>query len=153
MKLPSKSAIGLVLVGILGSVAGGAATWWLARSGGPSTGEADTADVDMRAFRYISLEKVIVMLRDDSGDPSAHYMALDLVFKTPADNERITREHLPLLRSVAVKSLSSLTVERAGRMTVEELTAEINRAFAETYARDREGKPFIEAMIAKLIIE
>ncbi len=93
------------------------------------------------------------MLRSVSGDPMSHYLALDLVFVTPIEAEKITKDHLPLLRSVTVEELSELTLQSASRLTVEELSARINEAFTRTYAGDVDGKPFVEAMIGKLIIE
>src|SRR6185369_8822337 len=111
------------------------------------------AEVDTRAQKYVSLEKVIVMLRRGPSDPLAHYMAVDLVFKTSEDKEKVTREHLPMLRSVAVRALSAFDMEKAGPMTIDQVAAEINRAFQDSYARDHREKPFSEAMIGKLIIE
>ncbi len=103
--------------------------------GGSAIASAEAAPVpeeepvDDRVYKYVSLEKVIVMLRGVEGEPAPHYLALDLVFKTPEEDERVAREQLPLLRSVAVKELSTLTMDRAGKMTVEELTATMSKAF------------------------
>ena len=58
-----------------------------------------------------------------------------------------------MLRSVAVKTLSTLPVDKAGTMTIDQYASEINRAFAETYAHERREKPFSEALIGKLIVE
>lgn len=140
----------LTALGIVAVLAGGAAVWWVTGSHAISPNSAAT---DTRAYKYLSLEKVIVMLRKSDGEAASHYMAVDLVLKTPNDNERITRDHLPLLRSVTVKALSNITMEDASHATVDDLTKTINKAFAQTYAHDRAGKPFTEAMIAKLIIE
>ncbi len=93
------------------------------------------------------------MLRGVEGEPAPHYLALDLVFKTPEEDERNAREQLPLLRSVAVEELSTLTMDRAGKMSVEELTATMSKAFEQKYANDRAERPFTEVMIGKLIVE
>ncbi|HEY4367429.1 MAG TPA: hypothetical protein VGN07_09385 [Steroidobacteraceae bacterium] len=155
----SKLVIVVLLVGLLSISAGGAATWWMLKSRG-GLAEAAHAPVanaepvtDTRSFRYISLDKVIVMLRNTAGEPVSHYLAMDLVFMSPVKSEKVTREHLPLLRSVTVKALSELSMERASHLSVDELTGLINDAYTHTYASDREGKPFAEAMISKLIIE
>jgi flagellar FliL protein len=143
-------------IGLFCVSAGGATTWWmLKQQSAPAATQEPSAEkaIDTRAFKYVSLDKVIVMLRNTAGEPVSHYLALDLVFMTPIESERITRDHLPLLRSVAVKALSQLTMETASHLTVEELTAQINEAYANTYAGDPQGKPFAEAMIGKLIIE
>ena len=135
---------------IVALLTGGAKVWWVNGSHATSPNAVAT---DTRDYRYLNLDKVIVMLRKSDGEAASHYLAVDLVLKTPNDNERITRDHLPLLRSVTLKALSNITMEEASRATVDDLTKRINKAFAQTYAHDRAGKPFTEAMIAKLIIE
>lgn len=132
--------------------------WWLlqkqiAVASATAADEPARQPIDTRAFKYVSMDKVIVMLRNAAGEPVSHYLALDLVFMTPLESERITRDHLPLLRSVAVKALSDLTMEAASQLTVEQLARQINEAYEQTYANDPKGKPFAEAMISKLIIE
>ncbi|WP_116810652.1 flagellar basal body-associated FliL family protein [Steroidobacter cummioxidans] len=155
-----KIVAALVGVAVVAVGIGVGATWWLMK-GGSAIASAEAAPVpeeelppvDDRIYKYVSLEKVIVMLRGVEGEPAPHYLALDLVFKTPEKQERIAREQMPLLRSVAVKELSTLTMDRAGKMTVEELTATMNKAFSDRYARDRQERPFVDVMIGKLIVE
>lgn len=153
----SKVILLAAVIGLFCVSAGGATTWWLLKQQTAPTVAEETAApekvIDTRAFKYVSLDKVIVMLRNAEGEPVSHYIALDLVFMTPIEAERITKDHLPLLRSVTVKALSQLTMETASHLTVEQLTAQINDAFGQTYASDPQGKPFSEAMISKLIIE
>ena len=141
---------GLVCIG-----AGGGAMWWVLKRPTQTTQARAEAVVmtDTRAYAYVSLDKVIVMLRNAAGEPVSHYLALDVVFMTPSASERTTRAHLPLLRSVTVNALSELTMQVASRLTVQELTQQINEAYSRTYANDRVGKPFVEAMISRLIIE
>lgn len=145
----------LLAVGALVLTAGigAGAAWWTLRpqDGG---GKAEAAPVvDAQEYRYINLEKVIVMLRGHAGESMSHYLAMDLVFKTPLKSEKTTKEHLPLLRSVAVMELSRYSQEKAAAMTLEEFAANINRAFNDRYAREHGEKPFVEAMVSKLIIE
>jgi flagellar FliL protein len=153
-----KIVAALVGVTVLAVGLGAVATWWLMK-GGSAIASAEAAPVpqeepaDDRVYKYVSLEKVIVMLRGVEGEPAPHYLALDLVFKTPEEDERVAREQLPLLRSVAVKELSTLTMDRAGKMTVEELTATMSKAFEDKYAKDRAERPFTDVMIGKLIVE
>jgi flagellar FliL protein len=94
-----------------------------------------------------------VRLRRPAGDTASHYLAMDLVFKSPVDTEIATREQLPLLRSIAVKDLSTMSVESANSITIEELTARLNKAFVQSYAPQRVPQPFTEAMIGKLVVE
>lgn len=141
-----------IVAGIACAAAGSAATWYLVHARLPD-GHRTPAEADVRAYRYVSLDKIIVMLRGTEGEPVSHFLAVDLVFKTPQETERVTREQLPLLRSVVVSALSNYTLERVRQMTLEELAGVINAAFTQAYASDRAGKPFTEAMISKLIIE
>lgn len=155
-----KIVASLLGVTVLALGLGAGATWWFMK-GSAAIATADAAsvpkeeepEIDDRVFKYVSLEKVIVMLRGVEGEPAPHYLALDLVFKTPEEEEKLAREQLPLLRSVAVKELSTLTMDRAGKMTVEELTEQMNKAFAERYAKDRAERPFVDVMVGKLIVE
>src|SRR5262249_33925409 len=98
------SGILVVVVSTGLGVAG--ALWYVQRHGG-TTLSHEKPQPDTRSFKYISMDKVVVMLRNAAGEPAEHYLALDLVFRTPAENEAVTREQLPLLRSVAVQSLSA----------------------------------------------
>lgn len=154
-----KMVAALAAVAVLALGLGVGTTWWLMKGGSPvASAEAapvpeEEPEVDDRVYKYVSLEKVIVMLRGMEGEPAPHYLALDIVFKTPEDQEKITREHLPLLRSVAVKELSTLTMDHAGKMTVEELTATMDKAFEARYVKDRTERPFTDVMIGKLIVE
>ncbi|HAT30990.1 MAG TPA: flagellar basal body protein, partial [Janthinobacterium sp.] len=112
---------------------------------------ADRAGAGAR--KYLTLEKVIVMLRRKPGDADSHYLSTDLVIATTEEQERQAKEHLPLLRSIAVKALSNYPLEQAQAMTVEQFAEQINRAFDASYAQEKRDKPFSEVMIGKLIIE
>lgn len=151
----SRQLIAFALVGLLTAAAGGGGVWWwLQRQ--PHDGAAAAAAkpaYDHQEYKYVSLEKVIVMLRSGAGEPLSHYLAVDLVFKTAADKERTVKEHLPLLRSVAVMALSTYPLEKASSMTMAQLAADINAAYDASYQHERREKPFAEALIGKLIIE
>jgi flagellar FliL protein len=139
--------------GLLVLTAAGAGAWWWLHSPLRARFEAKAAEPDTRAYKYVSLDKIIVMLRKPTGDATSHYIALDLVFKTPAESEEAMREQLPLLRSVAVRDLSGVTMEDINHFTIDELTRHINKAFGQSYPTNHAGKPFTEAMIGKLIVE
>lgn len=134
--------------------AGGAAAWWHLKPKDPNAEAiAAAAKAAKVEYKYVSLDKVIVMLRGGSGEPMSHYLAVDLVFKTPTEQEKLTKDHLPLLRSVAVKALSAHTLESAGKLTIDQFATEINGAYDKSYGDDKREKPFAEALIGKLIIE
>jgi flagellar FliL protein len=143
-----------LLAGLLMVAAGAAGAWWLLRpNAATAQAEKKPEKAAVRDAKYVSLDKVIVMLRSRDGEPVSRYMSIDLVFKTEAKTEKLVREQLPLLRSIAVRFLSSYTMDKASLATVEELTTDISRAYAESYAHDDSPQPFIDVMIGKLIIE
>ena len=144
----------VLLAVLLAAGAAGAGVWWLMKSGhGPGHAEAPAPVEDKKEYKYLSLDKVIVMLRAQEGAPLSNYIAVDLVFKTPKEGEAAVKNQLPLLRSLVVKALSNYTLEQAGLLTIDELTAAINQALDAAYTADGREKPFSVAMIGKLIIE
>ena len=120
---------------------------------GPPASEPAAPVVDTREYRYVSLDKVIVMLRAREGGPLSNYMAVDLVFKTPVKAEVVTKQQLPKLRSVAVASLSELTLERASMLSIAELTDFLQQAYGESFERESRESPFTEVMVGRLVIE
>lgn len=156
-----KLIVVVALVAVLAAAGAGGAVWWkFGRSHAAGAEAKDGAAKDEKAeakpgpeYKYVSLEKVLVMLRGRSGESIAHYMALDIVFKSLPEQEKRAKEHLPLLRTVAVKALSDYTLEAAQALTVAEVAAVLNKAYKESYAAEHHEPPFAEALIGKLIIE
>lgn len=150
----SKTKIALLVaaVGLLMAGSTGAAVWWALKPAAKTETAAEAAKPGPE-HRYVSLDKVLIMLRNGQGEAVTHYMAIDLVFKALPENEKRTKEHLPLLRTVAVKALSSYTVDMATAMTVDKYADELNKAYADAYAAEHREQPFAEVLIGKLIIE
>ncbi|MFT3857258.1 MAG: flagellar basal body protein [Aquabacterium sp.] len=147
---------------VLGATAAAAGTWWwmnhqsgphAAHAGASAASQPEKEKADPRPSKYVSLEKVVVMLRAKPEDPPSHYLALDIVFKTPEGNEKLVKEHLPLLRSLAVRALSTYTMDHAARMNIDDYAVALNKTFRESYRAEGREQPFSEAMIGKLIIE
>lgn len=166
MKSKTKLIGVIAAVALLAAGGAGAAVWWMksdaskaAVAGAPGAHGADAKEKDKDDgkpapdYKYVTLDKVLVMLRGPNGSAVSHYMAVDIVFKTLPEQEKRTKDHLPLLRTVAVKALSSHTVESAQAMSVEQFAQLLNKAYADSYAADRRDAPFAEALIGKLIIE
>ncbi len=110
-------------------------------------------DEEAQPLKYLTVDKVIVMLRRAPGDNVSHYLSADLVVATPVKQEKEAKEHLPLLRSVAVRQLSGLSMEKAQAMTIDQFAEELNKAYETTYEEEGREQPFKEVMIGKLIIE
>ena len=155
----TKLIASFVLVTLLGAGAAGGGVWWFTthqKKDAAASAEASAAPAaadGRKAYKYVNLDKVIVMLRRVPGDDAPHYLSADLVIATGEDKERTTKEHLPMLRSVAVKALSAFTMDKAAGMTVDQFAIEINRAFTDSYAEESRERPFSNVMIGKLIIE
>ncbi|QGZ38437.1 flagellar FliL protein [Pseudoduganella flava] len=113
----------------------------------------DSEEAAAEPVKYLTVDKVIVMLRRGPNETLPHYLSADLVVAAPVKQEKEAKEHLPLLRSVAVRTLSALQMDKAQSMSIDEFAEALNKAFEEEYEKDSREKPFKEVMIGKLIIE
>lgn len=153
-----KMIAAFTLVAVVGAGVAGGAVWWLYLSKVPAGGAAaaapeKAAPSGKKGHKYLTLEKVIVMLRRNPGETAAHYLSTDLVVTTTEEHEKHTKEHLPLLRSIAVSALSDYTMEKASALSVAELAELLNKSFDAHYEHEKVEKPFSEVMIGKLIID
>ena len=148
-----KLIIAFAGVALAAAAAAGGAMWYLAPAPAAANEAAARPAPERKPTRYVTLDKVIVMLRRAPNEAAAHYLAVDLVLATTPAQEKDTREHLPLLRSVAVSALSARSLGEASAMTVDQVAAELNRVFDASYAKENHIKPFSEVMVGKLIIE
>ena len=142
-------------VAILAAGAAGGAMWYLApaQSGQAASTEAPKKELEKKPTKYVTLDKVIVMLRRAPNEAAAHYLSVDLVLATTAEQEKEAQQHLPLLRSIVVSALSTHTLSEANAMTVDQYAALLNQTFNANYEKENHEKPFSEVMIGKLIIE
>jgi len=156
-----KMIAGVLAVVLVAAGAAGGTMWWMksqaAAPGADATAKAtpkkEKKEKSDKPARYVSLDKVIVMLKRAPNEGSTHYLSTDLVLTTDEEGEKPTKEHLPLLRAVAVRALSSYTLAQASTMTVEQVAAQLNKTFDASYAHEEREKPFGEVMIGKLIVE
>jgi flagellar FliL protein len=153
-----KMILGVSAVALVSAAVAGAAVWHYAPqlvASAPAAGEKAQVEVkkDAKPAKYVTLDKVIVMLRRGPNEVTTHYLSADLVLATTAEHEKKTKEHLPLLRSIAVGALSRYQMGTASAMTVQQYADELNRTFDASYAKANGEKPFTEVMIGKLIIE
>jgi flagellar FliL protein len=145
---------GAVIVSAAGA---GGAVWWFMPKPAAAAGAARKAEQDKprdgKPVKYVTLDKVIVMLRRGPEDTDTHYLSTDLVLSTEVSKEKETKENLPLLRSLAVRTLSAYTMKEAANMTVEQYADQLNKSFDANYEHEHTEKPFVQVMIGKLIIE
>lgn len=158
-----KMIIALVLVAVVGAAVAGGAVWYISKGkeepaavadGKPAKKPAKKEEKeDKSPPKYLTVDKVIIMLKRQPGDTLSHYMSADLVITTSEKKEKEAKEQLPMLRSVAVRTLSNLPMATAQVMTIDQFAGELNKAFEATYEHEGREKPFSEVMIGKLIIE
>jgi flagellar FliL protein len=145
---------GAVIVSAAGA---GGAVWWFMPKPATAASTVKKAEPDKpkdgKPLKYVTLDKVIVMLRRGPDDSDTHYLSTDLVLSTEVSKEKETKENLPLLRSLAVRTLSGYTMREASNMTVEQYAEQLNKSFDANYEHEHTEKPFVQVMIGKLIIE
>jgi flagellar FliL protein len=150
-----KLAMVIAAVALISAATAGAATWWMAAPRPTAAHDVapKKAESPKKPTKYVTLDKVIVMLRHGPNETETHYLAADLVLAALDDKEKATKDHLPLLRSIAVRSLAGFTMQVASGMTVEQYADHLNKSFNASYAKEQLEKPFSEVMIGKLVIE
>jgi flagellar FliL protein len=155
MKMKMILAIaGAVLISAAGA---GGAVWWFMPKPAAAAGTEKKAEAEKpkeaKPMKYVTLDKVIVMLRRGPNETESHYLSTDLVLATEHAKEKETKENLPLIRSLAVRTLSGYTMAEASAMSVDKYAEKLNHAFDANYEHEHAEKPFAEVMIGKLIIE
>jgi flagellar FliL protein len=152
-----KMIVAIVGAVVVSATAAGGAVWWFMPKPATATGVEKKKQAEKpkegKPLKYVTLDKVIVMLRRGPNDADAHYLSTDLVLSATPDKEKETKENLPLLRSLAVRTLSNYSMAEASSMTVDKYASELNRSFNANYEHEHTEKPFVEVMIGKLIIE
>ena len=149
--MKAKLIIAFIGVAVAAAAAAGGAMWYLSPATAP--GEVVKPAPEKKPTRYVTLDKVIVMLKRAPHEQAAHYLSVDLVLATTPAEEKEAKEQLPLLRSIAVSALSSRTLGEASAMTVDQYASELNAVFNANYEKENHIKPFSEVMVGKLIIE
>jgi len=152
--MKAKLIIAFAGVALAAAAAAGGAMWYMKPAPAAAAGAVAVKPApEKKLTKYVTLDKVIVMLRRAPNEAAAHYLSVDLVLATAPEDEKTTKEHLPLLRSIAVSALSARTMAEASAMTVDQYAAELNKTFSASYDKDNQIKPFSEVMVGKLIIE
>ena len=149
--MKAKLIIAFAGVAVAAAAAAGGAMWYMKPA--PAEGAVARPAPEKKPTKYVTLDKVIVMLRRAPNEQAAHYLSVDLVLATTPAEEKETKEQLPLLRSIAVSALSARTLAEASSMSVDQYASELNKVFDANYEKENHVKPFSEVMVGKLIIE
>lgn len=109
--------------------------------------------LDAGAPSYVTLDKIVVMLRPSAERMHNTYLSLDLVFRTDKAHEKSVKGDLPMLKGVAVRTLSQLAVDDAKAMTIDEWTGLLSQDLLAAYAAQQNLRAFDQVMVSRLIIE
>ena len=138
MKSKAKMMAAIAGAVVVSAAGAGGAVWWLMPKPAVAAGADKKAEAE----------------KPKDGKPAKYVtLSTDLVLATTAAKEKETKENLPLLRSLAVRTLSGYTMTEASTMTVEKYAEQLNQSFNAAYEHEHTEKPFSEVMIGKLIIE
>ena len=132
---------------------GGGAWWWVQQQTAGEGPKVQAPKLDASKPSYVTLEKVVVMLRPVSEQSGNHYLSLDLVLRTDKAKEKAVKGDLPMIKGVAVRTLSKLDVEQARAMSIEEWTELLRRDVMDAYTPQLDLLGFDQLMVSRLIIE
>lgn len=150
MNKKNATVVGLALVVCI-AIAGGA--WWWVQQQTPGGQIPKAPTLDAQQPSYVSLDKVLVMLREPSLPNTNRYLSLDLVFRTDKPHEKAVKANLPMLKGVALRRLSKLELAQAQAMSIEEWTEMLNREMLAAYEGNLALRGFDQVMVSRLILE
>jgi len=107
---------------------------------------------DIETARYVSLDKLIVMLKGD-GTVRPRYMSVDLVFTASSESaEKRVRDRLPLLRALSYRALSQYTAAEIVQMRPDDMSARLKDAFSTAFGNE-ESRPFADVLVVKVMVD
>ena len=144
--------IGVVLLVCMG--AAGGAWWWVQQQGFTASAKpVQVATLDASQPSYVTLDKIVVMLRPEPELLQNTYISVDLVFRTDKAHAKEFKGELPMLKGVAVRTLSKVSVTQAKAMVIEEWTDLLSRDLIAAYEQQPSPRVFDQVMVSRLIIE
>ncbi|CAJ0819431.1 MULTISPECIES: flagellar basal body-associated FliL family protein [Ralstonia] len=103
--------------------------------------------------RYVSLEKLVVMLRNDGPGARPRHLVMDLVFVAAnAKQEKAVREQLPILRATAFRAFAEHTPDEVVRMHPDDFEAALDKEYAAAYGRTNR-MPFEQVLVTKAMMD
>lgn len=145
-------ALAVTLCVVAAAVAG---FWfWGQKQASVATRSDEQLTLDMQHLSYVTLDKIVVMLKTDA-EVRRHnsYISVDLVLRTDKLHEKATKGELPMLKGVAVRTLSQLSLEQAKTMGIDQWTELLHADLMAGYAANPDLRPFDKVMVSRLIIE
>ncbi|MBN3728757.1 flagellar basal body-associated FliL family protein [Burkholderia sp. Ac-20379] len=144
-----------VAAGVATAVLGGLWPLGASRAKAPGAAVASKSVPATTVIRshYVTLERLIVMLRDRTPAAHPHYLALDLVFgATDAKQEKRLREQLPMLRALAYRTLAGYDDNQVRQTPVDALAAKLKAGYVQAYGT-AEALPFADVLISKMMVD
>ena len=111
----------LLCVGVVG-----AALIWVQKNAA-SAAAPQAVQMDASQLSYVTLEKVVVMIDSSPVRGRNQYLSVDLVLRTDKVHEKTAKSDLPMLKGVAVRSISKIGVEQARAMDIDAWTSLLQR--------------------------
>jgi flagellar FliL protein len=151
-----KVVIGVVVAVLLCLGAAGGVWWWGQKQAAAVAEPAEVSgpSLDPRHASYVSLDKIVVMLKTDLGERMGNsYMSLDLVLRTDKSHEKALKGELPMLKGVAVRTLSQVELTQARGMSIDQWTELLSADLVAAYASHPDLRLFDKVMVSRLIIE
>lgn len=137
---------------VLCAAGAGGGWWWQQAAAAPAAARGPALDV--RQASYVTLDKIVVMLKTDPGARVGNsYMSLDLVLRTDKPHEKALKAELPMLKGVAVRTLSQVGPEQARAMSIDQWTDLLSADLIAAYASHPDLRLFDKIMVSRLIIE
>lgn len=150
----NKTVVGIALAVVLCAGGAGGAWWWGQKSAAAAPAAVSGPVVDVRQASYVALDKIVVMLKTEPGARMGNsYMSLDLVLRTDKPREKALKAELPMLKGVAVRTLSQVATEQARAMSIDQWTELLSADLVATYASHPDLRLFDKIMVSRLIIE
>lgn len=143
----------VVMLCVMAAAAGG--FWFLGAKKAPVSRLTDEQlTLDIQQLSYVTLDKIVVMLKTDT-ELRRHnsYISVDLVLRTDKLHEKATKGELPMLKGVAVRTLSQLSLDQAKAMGIDQWTELLHADLMAAYAANPDLRPFDKVLVSRLIIE
>ena len=138
----------LLCVGVVGAV-----LIWVQKNAA-SAAAPQAVQMDASQLSYVTLEKVVVMIDSSPVRGRNQYLSVDLVLRTDKVHEKTAKSDLPMLKGVAVRSISKIGVEQARAMDIDAWTSLLQRDLMDAYPDEQAAKrPFDQVLVSRLIIE
>lgn len=144
---------GIIVVAAL--AAAGATAFAMKRMGGsaPEAAQPPARVSISDGARYVPLEKLVVMLRNDTAGARPRHLVMDLVFVAAnAKREKAVREQLPILRATAFRAFAERTPDEVAQMHPDDFEAALDKEYALAYGRN-ERAPFDQVLVTKAMMD